>query len=64
MSQRVQSKIQATTRNPDIESQITWGDERIAIEDTTFRAYFQNIKGLHLQRTSSDLMFNLESMRK
>ena len=37
--------------------------EPIAIEDTTFRVYFHNIKGLHLQRTSSDLMFNLESMR-
>ena len=34
-----------------------------AIEDTTFRVYFHNIKGLHLQRTSSDLIFNLESMR-
>jgi len=36
-SQRLQSKIQATTRNPDIESQITWGDKPIAIEDRTLR---------------------------
>ena len=52
-------------RKSDLETQITRGDEvETVLKPTTFRLYFQNVKGLHLQRTKMDLKYFLETMKK
>jgi Reverse transcriptase (RNA-dependent DNA polymerase) len=45
-------------------NQTTWGDSLPKPQKNTFRVYFQNINGLHLQRPNNNLLFNLESMQQ
>ena len=51
-----------STKSADM-SPSTWGDEMIMSEENIFRVYFKNIQGLHLQRTSTDLIYYMETMK-
>ena len=43
--------------------QESWGDTMHDNQDNTFRVFFQNVCGLHLQKTVMDLQFYMETMK-